>query len=169
VSVRAVATLVALLLGCSSEPRPMAAAPSARGRPIDFAFGTPSGEVLGSGATRGRVTALLFVATFDLPSQVMAKRLEEVVRWHRPRANAGAVALEAPNDAPLVEVFKSSLGLTYPVALANTTRFDPEQPFGEVDQVPTLIILDSRGREVARAHGLISERELDLALTQAAR
>jgi hypothetical protein len=173
VSTRAVAASVALLLaslaGCSSEPHPAAATFTAHGPPIDFAFGTPSGAVVSSQSTRGRVTALLFVATFDLQSQVMAKRLDEVVHRHEPRVNAAAVALEAPNDAPLVEVFKSSLALSYPVALANTTHFDPEQPFGEVDQVPTLVLLDRRGREVARAHGVITARELDDALTLADR
>jgi hypothetical protein len=174
VSARAVATGVALLAalllaGCSSEPRPVAPAFEPHGPPIDFAFGTPSGAVVSSNGTRGRVTALLFVASFDLPSQVMAKRLDEVVRRHQPRANAAAVALEAPNDAPLLEVFRTSLDLSYPVALANTTHFDPEQPFGEVDQVPTLVLLDRRGREVARAHGVITARELDDALTAAGR
>ncbi len=137
--------------------------------PVEFAYGTPSGETLSSAGTRGRATAILFVTTFDLPSQVMAKRLDAVVREHRPRANAGAVALEAPNDAPLVEVFKSSLDLSYPVALANTTGFDAPSPFGRIDQVPVLVVLDRRGREVARAQGVVSERALDDALTRAAR
>jgi len=143
-------------------------APS-RGQPITFLYGTPSGETLSSASTRGRATAILFVTTFDLPSQLMAKRLDAVVREHKPRANAGAVALEAPNDAPLVDVFKSSLGLSYPVALANTTGFDEPSPFGRIDQVPTLVVLDRRGREVARAQGVVTEREIDTALTRAAR
>lgn len=147
----------------------MAAPAVARGAPIRFAYGTPEGQTLSSETTRGRVTALLFVATFDLTSQLMARRLDEVIRTHRPRANAGAVALEAPNAAPLVEVFRSSLGLSYPVALANSTAFDHEGPFGGIDQVPTLVILDRRGREVARAQGAVTERDLDAALREAER
>jgi hypothetical protein len=158
-----------LLLACSAEPR-AATTPLASSRaPVEFAYGTPSGEVLTSGTTRGRVTALLFVATFDLSSQLMAKRLDDVIRRHRPRANAGAIALEAPNDAPLVEVFKSSLGLGYPVALTNTIGIERRGPFGTIDRVPTLIVLDARGREVARAQGVVSERDLDAALTSAER
>ncbi len=160
--------LAALSLACSSAPTVAPAQASSRGAPILFAYGTPSGETLSSESTRGRATAILFVTTFDLPSQLMAKRLDSVVRAHRPRANAGAVALEAPNDAPLVDVFKSSLGLSYPVALANTTRFEAPSPFGRVDQVPTLVVLDRRGREVARAQGVVTEREIDEALTSAA-
>src|SRR5262249_1252676 len=154
---------------CSGAPTVAPAAASSRGAPIAFAYGTPSGETLSSASTRGRATAILFVTTFDLPSQLMAKRLDTVVREHRPRANAGAVAREAPNDAPLVDVFKSSLGLSYPVALVNTTSFEAPSPFGRIDQVPALVVLDRRGREVARAQGVVSERELDDALTKAAR
>jgi hypothetical protein len=169
VSARTSFAFVLLLLACSSEPRPALSPASPSGRTIEFAYGTPSGEALTSGATRGRVTALLFVATFDLSSQLMAKRLDEVIRRHRPRANAGAIALEAPNDAPLVDVFRSSLALSYPVALTNTTSFDRQGPFGTIDQVPTLVVLDARGREVARARGVLSEQDLELLLTRADR
>jgi hypothetical protein len=157
-------------LGACASAQPQHAQPVARrGTPVQFAYGTPQGEVLSSDTTRGRVTMLLFVTTFDLPSQLMAKRVEVVVRRHRPRANAGAIALEAPNQAPLVDVFKTSLGLSYPVALTNTTRVDEKGPFGAIDQVPVLVVLDSRGVEVARAEGIVSEDELDQALRRAAR
>jgi hypothetical protein len=158
----------ALLLACSSSPPVAVTQAPSHGAPIDFAYGTPSGETLTSSGTRGRATAILFVTTFDLPSQLMAERLDSVVRRHTPRANAGAVALEAPNSAPLVEVFKSSLNLSYPVALANTTGLDNPTPFGHVDKVPTLVVLDRRGREVSRALGVISERDIDEELTRAA-
>jgi len=156
------------LSACGSAPQQAKAAPR-RGKPVEFLYGTPAGETLSSENTRGRVTALLFVTTFDLPSQLMAKRLDVVARRHRPRVNAGAIALEAPNNAPLVEVFKTSLGLSYPVGLTNRTLLDAKGPFGAIDQVPVLIVLDARGVEVARAEGVVSEPEVDQALTRAAR
>jgi hypothetical protein len=164
----AVTCAAALSLACASTRPAALPLASSHGPSVEFAYGTPSGQTLSSAGTRGRVTAILFVTTFDLPSQLMAKRLDAVVREHKPRANAGAVALEAPNDAPLVDVFKASLALSYPVALANTTGFDEPSPFGRIDQVPVLIVLDRRGREVARAEGVVSEREIDAALTSAA-
>ena len=169
------ALLITLLLGvsslgaCASSSSSQARPVARRGSPVTFAYGTPQGEVLSSESTRGRVTMILFVTTFDLSSQVMAKRVETVMRRHRPRANAGAVALEAPNDAPLVDVFKTSLGLSYPVALTNSTRVDQTGPFGAIDRVPVLVVLDSRGVEVARAQGAVTEAELEEALTRAAR
>lgn len=164
----ALAASASLALACSSAPAP--SVPTGRkGKPIDFRYGSPNGEILSSESTRGRVTALLFVTTFDLPSQLMAKRLEAVTRRHKPRTNAGAVALEAPNSAPLVDVFRTSLGLSYPVALTNSTRLGERGPFGDVDQVPVLVVLDQRGVEVARATGVVTEQEIDQALTRAQR
>jgi hypothetical protein len=135
---------------------------------VEFAYGVPGGGVLRSSTTRGRVTALLFVTTFDLPSQVMARRLDEALRSHRPRINVGAIAVEAPNSAPLVEVFRTTLGLGYPVAL---TGGGPEEAgaFGTIDRVPTLVVLDARGREVHRAAGVLEPDVLEQLLTEAGR
>jgi len=163
------ALVVALALACASEPEPTAPTTPARSAPIVFAYGTPRGEEVGSATTRGRVTALLFVTTFDLPSQLMARRLEEVTKRHRPRVNAVAVALEAPNSAPLVEVFRSTLGLSYPVALESSGAIDHDGPFGTLDRVPTLIVLDARGREVAREAGVVPAEDIDALLERAAR
>jgi hypothetical protein len=113
------------------------------------------------------VTALLFVTTFDLPSQIMARRLDEVVRRHRPRANAGAIVLEAPDHAMLADVFRSTLGLAYPVALATTPGVQHDGPFGTIDRVPTLVVLDRYGRETLRRFGNMTEQELEEALRSA--
>jgi hypothetical protein len=158
-----------LLLSCGSGPdgaRPDV--PRARSSRVTFAYGVPGGGVLSSDTTRGRVTALLFVTTFDLPSQVMARRLDEALRSHRPRINAGAIAVEAPNSAPLVEVFRTTLGLGYPVAL---TDGGPESTgaFGKIDRVPTLVVLDALGREVHREAGVVEVEVLQRYLTEAGR
>jgi hypothetical protein len=165
----ALCAVAALLVACSSGP-PAQTSPTGhrRGAPIEFAYGTPAGDTFSSQTTRGRVTAVLFVTTFDLSSQLMAKRLDHVARTHQPRINAGAVALEPPNSAPLVEVFRTSLELSFPVGMANSTRVDELGPFGAIDRVPVTIVLDARGAEVTRAIGVVSERELDSVLTSAA-
>ncbi|HEX6764020.1 MAG TPA: hypothetical protein VF103_01055 [Polyangiaceae bacterium] len=109
------------------------------------------------------------MTTFDLPSQLMARRLDEVVRRHRPRVNAGAIVLEAPDHAPLVEVFRSTLDLGYPVALALTPGVQHDGPFGTIDKVPTLVVLDADGREIVRRSGALDEKELEEALRSAER
>jgi hypothetical protein len=134
------------------------------GAPIEFAFGTPDGGELSSEGTRGRATAILFLTTYDLASQLVAQRLESVVHSHVPRANAGAVVLEAPKYVALAEAYKSSLGLSYPVAMADTFTLTGGGPFGSINQVPTLVVLDRSGREVWRKTGVPEAREIDEAL-----
>jgi hypothetical protein len=114
------------------------------------------------------VTALLFVTTFDLPSQVMARRLDDVTRRHRPRTNVGAIVVEPPSAAPLVDVFRTTLGLRYEVALTGSGE-ERSGPFGRIDRVPTLIVLDREGRQVSRSHGVLDGPEIQELLRAAER
>jgi hypothetical protein len=148
------------------EPR---AVPAVRSWPVEFSFRTLDNAVLDSFHTRGRATALLFVTTFDWASQVEARRLAAVVTRHRPRANAGAVVLESDQYKPLAEVFRSSLSLTYPVAMADEATRLGEGPFGPVSLVPMLVVLDRTGREVWRKSGLAEAGEIEKALAEASR
>ena len=134
-----------------------------------FDFGTTDGEELSSVTTRGRVTVLVFVTTFDLASQLVARRLNQVVRTHRPRINAGAVVLEAPNLAPLADVFRSTLELSYPVALADLPALEQSSGLGEVRSVPTVLVLNSEGREIVRKLGTWTVSELESWLARAER
>jgi hypothetical protein len=158
----------AAVAGCAADRVAERPAPRvSKGRPVVFAFGTPEGEIFGSETTRGRVTAVLFVTTFDLSSQVMARRLDEVIRRHRPRANAGAIVLEAPDHATLAEVFRDTLGLSYPVGLALAPGVQAEGPFGRIDRVPSLFVLDRDGRLQFEAAGVLSAAEIERALSAA--
>jgi hypothetical protein len=151
--------------GCAADPAPALGAPRAAGkRQVSFAFGTPDGAIFGSETTRGRVTVVLFVTTFDITSQLMARRLDEIVRRRKPRANAGAVVLEAPDHGMLAEVFRDTLGLSYPVALALSPGVQDEGPFGRIDRVPNLFVLDRDGRQVFQAAGVLSVQEIERAL-----
>jgi len=158
---------VGLACACSGAPKEPAAVPASRSLPVEFAYRTLDGAVLDSFHTRGRVTALLFVTTFDWASQVEARRLAAVVTRHRPQAHAGAVVLESDQYKPLAEVFRSSLRLPYPVAMADEPTRLGEGPFGPVSRVPTLVVLDRAGREVWRKAGLCEAGEIEKALAEA--
>ncbi|MEI9939639.1 MAG: TlpA family protein disulfide reductase [Pseudomonadota bacterium] len=159
-----------LLTACqrvADPPAEEASATETRGQVQRYVFGTTDGEELSADSMRGRVTALLFVSTFDLASQVAAKQLNQALHTHRPRINAGAVVLEAAKYAPLADVFRSSLELSYPVALADLPTLAQNSTLGEVRSVPTLIIFDAQGREVLRQFGAFSSEQLDRWLTRA--
>lgn len=162
--------LVLWLAACAAPARrgdTAAAAP--RGEPIEFAFGVLDGSVLTHENTSGRVTALLFVTSFDLTSQAAARLLARVQRVHAPRFNAAAIAIETAENAPLVVVFRDSLGLSYPVAIADRIELRASPAFADVDRVPTLIVLDRHGRPTRRHSGLFDARSLEAWLRDAER
>ncbi|HYQ46935.1 MAG TPA: TlpA family protein disulfide reductase [Polyangiaceae bacterium] len=139
----------------------------ARGHVQRYVFGTTQGEEVSAESMRGRVTALLFVTTFDLASQLAAKQLNQALHTHTPRINVAAIVLEAPKYAPLADVFRTSLKLSYPVAIADLAMLSQSSTLGGVHSVPTLIILDKEGREVSRNYGAFSDEDLDRWLTRA--
>jgi hypothetical protein len=165
-----VAWLVALaaVYGCTQPPRhPVGSTQEPAREPVDFAFGTTQGELVDAASTRGRSTVILFVTTFDLASQAQARYLNELLREHTPRANGAAVVLEPPKHRILAEAFRTSLRLSYPVALANPATLAGNGPFGAIDAVPTLVVLDRRGRPVFRNTGAVSKQQMDAALSAA--
>jgi hypothetical protein len=158
------------LCGCQRVAEEPAAEPEeTEGRVLSFALGTTNGEEVTSEGTRGRVTVLVFVTTFDLASQVVAKRLDEVARTHRPRINAAAVVLEAPKYAPLAQAFGEALELSYPVALADTPMLAQNSGLGEVRSVPTVLVLNGEGREILRKYGTCTVSELESWVARAER
>ncbi|MES1173367.1 MAG: hypothetical protein ABUL62_03485 [Myxococcales bacterium] len=140
-----------------------------RGQVQRYVFGTTDGQELSAESMHGRVTVLLFVTTFDLASQVAAKQLNQVFHTHRPRINAGAIVVEAAKYAPLADVFRSTLELSYPVAIADLDTLQRNSTLGEVRSVPTLIVFDAAGREELRKTGSFSPEELNGWITRGER
>jgi hypothetical protein len=161
--------LLFLLAACSAAPAPAAEQPRATGEELTFAFGTLDGRTVTGEGTRGRVTAILFVTTFDLSSQVAARRLGEAFRSHVPKFNALGVVLEAAENAVLVDVFRKSMNLPYPVAIADSVELKASPAFDDVDRVPTLFVLDRSGRVRSRHSGMFDARALDEWLAAAER
>jgi hypothetical protein len=148
---RRCATLSAALLlsqvACGPSADKVAAGPALREHTqVTFQFSGPGAAVLSSADTRGRVTLLALITTYDMGSQVLARRLEELYRGHRPRLNVGAVALEGPRYEVLVGLFPEAVGLSYPVVMADAATLDGRGPFGASERVPRLFVLDADGR-----------------------
>ena len=160
--------LTLALAGCYAREgeRPAAAEPDV-GEPVQFTFGTISGGELSSDTTRGRTTALLFVTTYDLPSQAEAQLLRDVVATHKPLANAAIVMLEAPHTAPLAQVWADAIGIQLPIAMASPTLSSGDSQLGRIAGVPTLIVLDRRGRLIAKNEGALNRDQINECLTRA--
>jgi hypothetical protein len=113
------------------------------------------------------VTALLFLTTYDLASQLVASQIAELVRSFAPRINAAAVVLEPPRYAELLPAYRESLSLPYPVVMADFQTQAGEGPFGAIRNVPTLVILDREGRETWRHLGPVSIAQIERKLKSA--
>ncbi len=140
-----------------------------RGAPVQFTFGTIAGGELSSDNTRGRTTALLFVTTYDLPSQAEAQLLREVLSTHRPLANAAIVMMEPPHSAALAQVWADAVGIKWPIAMASPTLMAGESQLGNIAGVPTLIVLDRRGRVIAKNEGTLAREAIRDCLARADR
>ncbi|MEY4546348.1 MAG: hypothetical protein RL685_2543 [Pseudomonadota bacterium] len=167
---------VALLLavsgaaGCvsTSGPAPVSGQPGpARGEPLEFSFSGADQEVVSSAGTRGRATLLVFVTTYDMTSQLVLRRVGEAIVRFVPRSNAAAVVLEAPSYAELLPAYRDSLQLPFPVVMSDFATLQGVGPFADIQHVPTLLVLDRTGREVARRQGALSLEEIEQELTRA--
>jgi hypothetical protein len=159
----------ALLTACQGSSGP-AQAPSgpALGQPLEFGFTAPGGEVVDSASTRGRATAIVFVTTYDVASQLASRLLADVIRRTKPRANALAVVLEDPQYEALLPTYREALDLPFPVAMADLATQNGDSAFGAVNVIPTFVVLDRQGRQAWRRDGPATRRELEDALVRAA-
>ncbi len=162
------AVVVALTLeACFAHEEPPQAVVPDLYQPLQFMFGTLDGSELSSDTTRGRTTALLFVTTYDMPSQAEAQLLRDELQTHKPLANGAIVMMEPPHSAPLAQVWADSIGLKLPVAMATPSLMAGESQLGRVAGVPTLIVLDRQGRLVAKSEGALTREQIRQCLTAA--
>lgn len=159
-------------LACSAAPAAPVATPLAQvdtDDPIEFRFPPVGNDLVSSETTRGRATALVFITTYDMVSQLVVKRLGEVLVRFTPRANAAAVVLEPPAHAELLPAYQEALGLPYPVVMADFATQQRQGPFGDIENVPTIVVLDRNGRQVWRHQGPLEARDIEAALERASR
>jgi hypothetical protein len=165
VDVQRLVGAVALCLVACGGSSPDADSPPARTHiPRTFDFVTIDGGHLSTAGTAGRITVLVIITTYDLGSQVVMRELGTVLRSRTPRINAGAVVLEPPKNAPLVEAYAHSLQVSFPIALADQATLEDRGSFGAVNVVPTSIVLDADGNEVWRREGAMTHSELNAVL-----
>jgi len=158
------------LVACVSAETPPAAAPRADNTPLSYSFPAIGDDVVvNSESMRGRATALVFITTYDLASQLLARRLGEVVTSFTPRTNAAAVVIEPPAYAELLPAYRDALSLPYPVVMADFATQRGGGPFGSISRVPVLIVLDREGRQVERLEGSIETSAIEAALRAALR
>jgi hypothetical protein len=156
-----------LLASCHGEQPAATSSAPALGAPLEFGFSAPGGEIVDSTNTRGRATVIVFITTFDVPSQIASGVLAHVIREFTPRSNALAVVLEDPQFEALLPTYRETLNLPFPVAMADFATQNGQSAFGAVTVIPTFVVLDRQGRQTWRRNGPATRRELAEALDRA--
>jgi hypothetical protein len=131
-----------------------------QGQAIEFAFDSLDARPVQSGAFRGKPTVMAFVATWDLSSQAQVDFLVPMSKNDGDKINYVMVALQEPKDRELVEAFRSGLHIDFPAALADKESIAGGGAFGDVHNVPTVVILDRDGRMVWKRVGLARSDEI---------
>lgn len=164
----AVATLLLTSVACGgatkSEPIPgVSAQPDSRA-PIEFEFDSLDNRPVNSASTRGAPTVIAFTTTWDLMSQAQVDFLVKMAKNDGDSVHYTLVALQEPKDRELVEVYAQKLGVEFPVALADTATIAGGGPFGDVHNVPTVVVLDKEGRLVWLHPGVAKSAEIRAAM-----
>lgn len=136
------------------------------GPPISYSFSDFDGREVSSRTMQGRATLVVLVTTYDVASQLVLRRVNQTLGSFVPRINALGIVLEASTYAVLVPPFHKSLGLHLPLVMADMGSLDGAGPFGPIEYVPTVVVLDAAGRVRKRFKGPVTVEELTRALRE---
>jgi hypothetical protein len=134
------------------------------GARVEFAYDALDARPVSASAMRGKPTVIAFVTTYDLGSQAQVNYLVAMAKHDADKVNYALVALEKREERELVEVYKTNLGVTFPVALADETTITGGGPLGDVHRIPTVVIFDREGRLVWKKVGLATSDEIRVAM-----
>ncbi|MBX3222472.1 MAG: TlpA family protein disulfide reductase [Labilithrix sp.] len=125
-----------------------------------YAFDPIDERPVSSEANRGKPTVIVFVTTGDIIGQAQVSYLVHMAKNDADRVNYAVVALHPRKEIVLVDAYRTTLGVDFPVALGDHSATNAAGPFGEIPAVPTVVILDREGRIVWKHTGLAKNDEL---------
>ena len=161
----AVVAMLALTLGCggshSAAPVGVSSVPlSADRMPAKFEYDSLDDRPVSSASMKGRLAVIAFITTWDIASQAQVDFLVPMSKRDGDRVAYALVALQERRDRELIEVYRTKLGVTFPVALADPETVAGTGPFGDVHVVPTVVVLDREGRVIWRSVGLARSEDI---------
>jgi hypothetical protein len=130
------------------------------GKSVAFSFDSLDERNVSSEAARGRVAVLAFITTWDLSSQAEVDYLVAMAKHDEGRVYYALVALDDRKNRELVEAYKKTLNVTFPVAMADAETIAGRGPIAGVNQVPTVVVLDAEGRITWQKSGVSKPDEI---------
>jgi thiol-disulfide isomerase/thioredoxin len=127
--------------------------------PVAFTFDSLDDHPVSSEVSRGKPAVLAFVTTGSLPAQAEVDFLVTMSKNDGDRVFYAAVSLDPRENRELVEIYRKSLGIKFPMAMADEATRAGTGPFGDVTTVPVTILLDRQGRVVWRVDGRVAKSD----------
>lgn len=127
--------------------------------PIEFAFDSLDDRAVSSEATRGAPAVMTFVTTGSLSAQAQVGFLVAMSKHDAERVHYAVIALEARENRELVELYRKSIGVPFPVAMADARTLEGAGAFGDMSAVPVTVVLDRAGRIAWRADGRVAKSD----------
>jgi hypothetical protein len=125
-----------------------------------YAFDSLDERAVSSDVDRGKPTLIAFVTTGDIIGQAQVGYLVAMAKHDADKVNYALIALHPRKEIVLVDSYRKTLGVEFPVALGEPPSTTAAGPFGEIPAVPTTVILDREGRIVWKHTGLAKSDEL---------
>ena len=125
-----------------------------------YSFDALDERAVSSAAHRGKPTVLVFVTTGDIVGQAQVSYLVHMAKNDGDNVNYALVALHPRREVVLVETYRKTLGVDFPVALGDSSATNASGPFGEIPAVPTVVVLDRQSHIVWKHTGLAKHEEI---------
>mgnify|MGYP002780973734 FL=1 len=158
----------AALLGCGGAAQEVVgeskAPPAPDARAVPFAYRSLDGRAVSSAASRGRPVVLVYGTIDNLLTQAQARYLQAMAAHDADRIFYCLVLVDPADRRELAELYRQNLKLTFPVALADDDTLGGRTPFGPIEAVPVVLVLDREGNVVLRRLGLVKAEELRASL-----
>ncbi len=132
-------------------------APAATKAPLDFNLPTLEGKRLSLSQYRGRVVIIEFFATWCRPCRRALPKLNDFVKQFGDQGVSAIGYSIDKGGRRLVKPFVARLGLEFPVVLGTVKG---AEELGQVQFLPTTLVIDPKGRLVKRFEGTVGRSHL---------
>lgn len=156
------ALVLAVVTACgASNAEPVTGRTTEAGpQAIDQTLYTASGSVLEVRDFRGAPLFVFFFATWDGVSQASLRPLTRLVATN-PDVEVLGIAVQ-PDARTLLDPYERALSPPFPLTYdPNDLLTSGTSPFGTIDGIPTFVLLNADGIEVARHTGFPNSRTFD--------
>jgi hypothetical protein len=125
-----------------------------------YAFDSLDERLVSSEVHRGKPTVIAFITTGDINGQAQVSYLIHMAKNDGDKVNYAVVALHPRKEVVLVDTYRKTLDIQFPVALGDSSATGTGGPFGAIPAVPTVVVLDAEGRIAWKHTGLAKHEEI---------